>query len=115
MSNDFFRGEEEREIGFRSTIRSLDPERTVLYLPASDGLDRTTLRLMGEALNEHPGISAVYSIGGGNVGTLQAFEAAGRKPSVFIGHDLVPTFKLSDYQCRSPWRRGPHRVPDSVA
>ena len=90
VSNDFFRGEEEREMGFRSAMRSMDPGRAVLYLPASDGLDQTTLRLMGEALDAHPDVSAVYSIGGGNAGIIQAFEAAGRKPHVFIGHDLAP-------------------------
>jgi LacI family transcriptional regulator len=45
---------------------------------------------MGEALDAHPDISAVYSIGGGNAGISQAFEAAGRKPHVYIGHDLAP-------------------------
>ena len=90
VSNDFFRGEEEREMGFRSAMRAMDPERAVLYLPGSDGLDQTTLRLMGEALNAHPDISAMYSIGGGNAGINQAFEAAGRQPHVFIGHDLAP-------------------------
>lgn len=29
VSNDYFRGEEEREMGFRSTMRALDPERAV--------------------------------------------------------------------------------------
>ncbi len=54
VSNDFFRGEEEREMGFRSAIRAVDPGREVLYLAGSDGLDQTTLRLMGEALARTP-------------------------------------------------------------
>ncbi|MEN3345381.1 MAG: LacI family transcriptional regulator [Arthrobacter sp.] len=88
VSNDFFRGEEEREMGFRAAMRAMDPGRAVVYLPGSDGLDQTTRLLIGEALAAHPGLRAVYSIGGGNAGIKVAFEAAGRKPEVFIGHDL---------------------------
>jgi LacI family transcriptional regulator len=90
VSNDFFRGEEEREMGFRAGMRTMDPGRAVVYLPGSDGLDQTTRLLIGEALAAHPGLRAVYSIGGGNAGIKVAFEAAGRKPEVFIGHDLGP-------------------------
>jgi LacI family transcriptional regulator len=90
VSNDFFRGEEEREMGFRAAMRAMDPGRNVMYLPGSDGLDRTTRLLIGEALATRPDIRAVYSIGGGNAGINEAFQTAGRRPEVFIGHDLVP-------------------------
>jgi LacI family transcriptional regulator len=90
VSNDFFRGEEEREMGFRSAMRAMDPGRNVLYLPGSDGLDKTTRLLMADALAAHRDLRAVYSIGGGNAGINEAFDAAGRRPTVFIGHDLVP-------------------------
>ncbi|MGY2747603.1 LacI family DNA-binding transcriptional regulator [Arthrobacter sp. UYCu723] len=90
VSNDFFRGEEEREMGFRVAIRDMDPGRDVLYLPGSDGLDQTTRRLMSETLAARDDLRAVYSIGGGNAGIAEAFKAAGRKPYVFIGHDVVP-------------------------
>jgi LacI family transcriptional regulator len=90
VSNDFFRGEEEREMGFRAAMRSMDPGRAVLFLPGSDGLDQTTRRLMSDTLAAHDDLRAVYSSGGGNAGINEAFEAAGRKPHVFIGHDLVP-------------------------
>ena len=90
VSNDFFRGEEEREMGFRAAMRAMDAGRDVLYLPGSDGLDQTTRLLIGDALATHGDLRAVYSIGGGNAGISQAFETAGRQPDVFIGHDLVP-------------------------
>lgn len=90
VSNGFFRGEEEREMGFRSAIRSMDPRRQVLYLPGSDGLDRTVKALMSEALEQHPDIAGVYSIGGGNNGIVEAFNAVDRPLPVFVGHDLVP-------------------------
>jgi LacI family transcriptional regulator len=90
VSNDFFRGEEEREMGFRAAMRVMDPRRHVLYLSGSDGLDATTRTLVGEALAEHPDLRAIYSSGGGNAGISQAFDDAKRKPDPFIGHDLVP-------------------------
>lgn len=88
VSGDFFRGEEEREMGFRSAMRSMDPPRPVAYLPGSDGLDATARQVMADALADDPGITAVYSSGGGNRGILAAFDEAGPGPLVFIGHDL---------------------------
>jgi len=90
VSSDFFRGEEEREMGFRAAMRAMDPERNVLYLPGSDGLDTTTRILIEEALTAHHDLRAIYSSGGGNAGISEAFEAVGRKLEPFIGHDLVP-------------------------
>lgn len=90
VSNDFFRGEEEREMGFRAAMRAMDHGRNVLYMPGSDGLDQTTRLLMVDALAEHRDLRAVYSSGGGNAGISEAFDAAGRRPVVFIGHDLAP-------------------------
>lgn len=89
VSRNFFRGEEEREMGFRSAMQKLDPARKVDYLSNSDGLDDATQGLVAAALNANPGIRAVYSIGGGNEGAVSAFEQAGRECAVFIGHDLV--------------------------
>ncbi|WP_426998373.1 LacI family DNA-binding transcriptional regulator [Pseudarthrobacter sp. N5] len=90
VSNDFFRGEEEREMGFRGAMRSMAVARRVEYLPGSDGLDATVRDLLGTLLDTDPSLSAVYSIGGGNKGIVAAFHAAGRAPAVFIGHDLYP-------------------------
>jgi LacI family transcriptional regulator len=41
-----------------------------------------------DALGRHPGIEAVYSVGGGNAATVAAFEKLGRRCRVFIAHDL---------------------------
>ncbi len=88
VSSDFFRGEEEREMGFRAAMRSIDPARRVQYLPGNDGLDATAHRLMAAAIAADPALAAVYSSGGGNRGIVQAFEGAGRSLDAFIGHDL---------------------------
>jgi LacI family transcriptional regulator len=88
LSSSSFRGEEEREIGFRATLRELAPARTVHEVTDTDGLDSTMLAAVGTALATEPGISGVYSIGGGNGAILAAFRAAGRVPQVFVAHDL---------------------------
>src|SRR4051795_3114261 len=88
LSSASFRGEEEREIGFRATLRELAPQRAVVEVTDTDGLDSSLLRAVGDALAAVPSLDSVYSIGGGNTATLAAFRAAGRPPSVFVAHDL---------------------------
>ncbi|WP_279102178.1 LacI family DNA-binding transcriptional regulator [Gordonia bronchialis] len=83
-----FEGEGLRELGFREALRVEDPGRTVVAVSNSDGLDVTCRRLVATALAKHPGITAVYSIGGGNRGIVDAFAAAGATCEVFVAHDL---------------------------
>lgn len=86
LSRTVFRGEGEREVGFRSALRSSG--RTIVEVSDSDGIDATNGRLVLEALEAHPRIAAVYSVGGGNVATVSAFERLGRVCKVFVAHDL---------------------------
>jgi LacI family transcriptional regulator len=88
VSHSSFRGEEERGVGFRRTLAELAPARTVHEVKDTDGLDRTILGAVRAALALYPSINAVYSAGGGNVATLQAFEEIGRTPGVYVAHDL---------------------------
>jgi len=88
ISRGSFRGEEEREMGFRSAMRLADPRRSLVEVTDSDGLDATQHDLVLEALKRDEDIIAVYSAGGGNLATLDAFEALGRECAVFIAHDL---------------------------
>lgn len=88
LSRSVFRGEEEREIGFRTTLRLRSPGRDVVELTDTDGLDASVRESTLRTLRRHPGITAVYSIGGGNTAVLDAFAAAGRPCRVFVGHDL---------------------------
>jgi LacI family transcriptional regulator len=88
LSRDFFRGEEEREMGFRTAIRSRYSNRSLIEIDNSDGLDETMGGLVLAALESDPDISAVYSIGGGNMAIVEAFASTGRSFSVFIAHDL---------------------------
>ena len=88
LSRSVFRGEEEREIGFRSAIRERWPHRYLTEITDSDGLDTSVYRLALDALDRHADIEAVYSIGGGNRAILDAFDARRRPCRAFIAHDL---------------------------
>jgi LacI family transcriptional regulator len=86
LSRDVFRGEGEREVGFRSALRGTGLE--VVDVTGSDGIDAPNERLVLEALHRHPRIQAVYSVGGGNAATVAAFEQLDRPCRAFIAHDL---------------------------
>ncbi|WP_237568890.1 LacI family DNA-binding transcriptional regulator [Mycolicibacterium lacusdiani] len=86
LSRTVFRGEGEREVGFRSGLRRSG--RAVVEVSDSDGIDATNERLVLDALERNPGIEAVYSAGGGNTATVAAFERLERNCRVFVAHDL---------------------------
>jgi LacI family transcriptional regulator len=88
VSHSSFRGEEERERGFRSELAALAPARAVFCVTDTGGLDETMLEAARAALADHPSIDAVYSAGGGNRATLAAFAELGRSAAVFVAHDL---------------------------
>ena len=88
LSSNRFRGEEEREIGFRRMLRQRYPHLGIVDVSEGLGIDTATGELVRQALAAHGDIAAVYSIGGGNLAVLQAFEAMKRACRVFIGHDL---------------------------
>jgi len=86
VSSNVFRGEGEREVGFRSALRGTGIE--VFDVTGSDGLDQGNERLVRDALRRQPAIAAVYSVGGGNTATVAAFEQLNRPCRAFIAHDL---------------------------
>jgi LacI family transcriptional regulator len=86
LSRAVFRGEGEREVGFRSALRGSG--RAIIEVSDSDGIDVANERLVLEALRRNPGVEAVYSAGGGNSATVAAFEKLGRVCRVFVAHDL---------------------------
>ena len=88
LSRSVFRGEEERELGFRATMRDRRTGRALIELTDTDGLDTTVRESAVRILQRNPGINSVYSIGGGNRAILDAFDASGRRCHVFIAHDL---------------------------
>ncbi|RTL66974.1 MAG: LacI family DNA-binding transcriptional regulator [Pseudonocardiaceae bacterium] len=88
VSRSSFRGEEERETGFRAALRERAPHREVVVVDGTDGLDVAMADRAGAALDAHPGIAAVYSAGGGNRAIVDAFTARRRACTAFLAHDL---------------------------
>ena len=89
ISRTMFRGEEEREMGFRAALRNLAPAAAD---PRDHGHRRAGRVVAGgggrRARRGTRTIDSVYSIGGGNTATLDAFDRAGRVPRAYLAHDL---------------------------
>jgi LacI family transcriptional regulator len=85
-----FRGEDDREMGFRATTRALRPGRRQVDLVDATGADEVLRGLVRDALAADSDIAAVYSLyaTGGNAATLAAFADVGRVCRAFVAHDL---------------------------
>jgi LacI family transcriptional regulator len=88
ISSDLFRGEEEREMGFRTWLRNRAPHLRVVDISGGYGVYGPTFARVSQALVDNPSIKAVYSVGGGNRAIVDAFESQQRPLTAFIGHDL---------------------------
>ncbi|WP_321814913.1 MULTISPECIES: LacI family DNA-binding transcriptional regulator [unclassified Paraburkholderia] len=88
MSDERFRGEEEREISFRRGLRTRHPRLDLIDASGGHGLDGPTEKLVKKALDSRRDVLAVYSMGGGNRAILRALEIHGQTPKCYIGHDL---------------------------
>ena len=85
-----FRGEDEREMGFRAATRALRPGRRQVDLVDATGEDDVLRGLVRDALAADPDIAGVYSMyaAGGNAATVAAFADAARTCRAFVAHDL---------------------------
>ena len=88
LSSSRFRGEEEREMGFRQAIREFCPQLQVVEVSGGLGLHDSTARLVQAQLRQHADIHSVYSIGGGNRAILDVFARRKRQCQLFVAHDL---------------------------
>jgi len=88
ISSELFRGEEEREMGFRTWLRSRAAHLRGVGVPGGFGVHEPTFEKVTKALQDNPSIKAIYSVGGGNRAIVDAFAALDRPLDVFIGHDL---------------------------
>ncbi|CAE6823367.1 hypothetical protein R70006_06793 [Paraburkholderia domus] len=88
MSDENFRGEEEREISFRRALRKGHPQLKLIDASGGHGIDLPTEERVRSVLSDDTRIAAVYSMGGGNVAILRALAAQQQAPVCFIGHDL---------------------------
>lgn len=84
-----FRCHQDREIGFRSTLRDRFP-KVVLAAEAhgEDNPDRTYEEVLG-MLRKHPAIGAIYNVSGGNAGLARAVAEADRVDDItIISHEV---------------------------
>ncbi|CAG9227468.1 LacI family transcriptional regulator [Paraburkholderia tropica] len=88
MSDERFRGEEEREISFRHALHARYPHLSIVDASGGHGLDAPTEARVHAALAQHGEIAAVYSMGGGNPAILRALAQRQARPVCFVGHDL---------------------------
>lgn len=84
-----FRCHEDREIGFRTALRAHFPK--VVLAGEAQGEDSADLtrNAVLQMLKDHPALGAIYNVGGGNVGLLDALGEAGRAGDMLvIGHEV---------------------------
>jgi LacI family transcriptional regulator len=86
-----FRGEDEREMGFRAELRARAAGRRIFEVV--DEEDRADAVHVGtsETLAANPAVRAIYSMyagAGGNAAVVDAFEQERRRYDVFIAHDM---------------------------
>jgi LacI family transcriptional regulator len=91
LSSREFEGEDARRAGFTGYLAQNAAHLAMTTVSEGFGVNRATGMLIGQALEDHPDIRSVYSIGGGNKAILDAFAAVGRKIDVFAAHDLDRT------------------------
>lgn len=85
-----FRGEDERERGFRAEITG---RRLFEVVDAEDRADAVHAGIR-DLLSANPSVRAIYSLyagAGGNDAVVAAFAAEGRAYDVFVAHDLDPS------------------------
>lgn len=89
-SSDPWRGEDEREMGFRATMRATAPARRQIDV-LDDGRDDRLRAVVGDALRAAPSAAAVYCMylkGGTASAVADALDDVGRDCRAFVVHDL---------------------------
>jgi LacI family transcriptional regulator len=90
-SHGSFRGEDEREMGFRAGMRARDEGRRLVEVVDSEGRADAVHAGTREVLAANPAVRAVYSLyagAGGNAAVVDAFDRERRPYDVFVAHDL---------------------------
>ena len=90
-----YRGQEERELGFRRILRSEFPKLTVDERVNSNDDSDYVYQNIVRYIEDNGEPAGIYNVGGGNIGIGKAigqFKLAGK--TVFIGHELNPNSRL---------------------
>jgi LacI family transcriptional regulator, galactose operon repressor len=79
-----FRCHEDREIGFRSYLRSMFPNIALTDAAKGDDSAEKTREAVSALVKEHPDIDAIYNVGGGNTGLAEALRESGHAGRVTV-------------------------------
>lgn len=86
-----FRCHEDREIGFRSGLRAHFPKVVIAGEAQGEDSADLTRNAVARMLRDHPALGAIYNVGGGNVGLVEALRGAGRASDMLVvGHEVNP-------------------------
>lgn len=72
-----FRCHEDREIGFRSLLRTAYPSVTLTDAAKGEDSPDQTYAAVAELIRAHPDLDAIYNVAGGNQGLAHALDEAG--------------------------------------
>lgn len=79
---------EDREIGFRTGLRAHFPKVILAGEARGEDNPQATRQAVLQLLQEQPALAAIYNVGGGNMGLVQAIAEADRARDVLvIGHE----------------------------
>jgi LacI family transcriptional regulator len=86
-----FRNHEDREIGFRSGLRANFPKVVISGEAQGEDSADLTRNAVNRLLRDQPALGAIYNVGGGNMGLVEALRAAGRASDMLVvGHEVNP-------------------------
>jgi LacI family transcriptional regulator len=83
-----FLGEDDRARGFADMLARHCPGLALVDVSGGGGVPFETRQEIARAASRIEGLTAVYSMGGGNKATLEALAHHGLSPQIYIGHDL---------------------------
>ncbi len=91
LGNIAFRCHEDREIGFRTGLRAHFPRVVISGEAQGEDSADLTRKAVNRLLAEYPALGAIYNVGGGNGGMVDALKAAGRAADILVvGHEVNP-------------------------
>jgi LacI family transcriptional regulator len=79
-----YRCHEDREIGFRSALRTHFPKAVLAAEAIGQDNAPTTYAAARKMLHAHPGIGAIYSVAGGHIGLVRAIQEANRTRDIIV-------------------------------
>jgi LacI family transcriptional regulator len=84
-----YRGHEDREIGFRTTLREYFPHVQLVEVIKGEDSSEAAYEATRELLQRRPTIAGIYNVAGGNKGVANAIqEARLPKRSLYIAHEV---------------------------